>query len=153
MGLPEDDTGFPCSTGFPHCVCSRNPSVLVHQLASLWEAVFSFSEYFWRLKCICPFHDGLITSTPALTVLSVWPKTACLLPHAPRSLFTRLCPGQLFLFLWMKKSSKGNIFWIWNDETKNGRSTKRHQNQQDQKLFGAVDKNVSIASNGEYFEV
>ena len=29
--------------------CSRNPSVSVYQLALLWEAVFSFSEYFLHI--------------------------------------------------------------------------------------------------------
>ena len=58
--------------------CSRNPSVSVYQLAMLWEAAFSFSDFFfWRLfQCVCPFHVGDLGAhlpTPRWVFSSFWP--------------------------------------------------------------------------------
>ena len=44
----------------------------------------------------------------------------------------------------MKKVLKGKRFADVEEGRKNGRSTKRHQNQRIQKLFRAVGKTVSI---------
>ena len=59
------------------------------------------------------------------------------------------------LFPQMKKILKGKCFADVEDvRQKNGRSSKRHQNQQLLKLFSAVEKSLNrcIASKGEYFE-
>ena len=75
------------------------------------------------------------------------------LPYSPD-----LTPSDFFLFPQMKKVLKGQCFAV--EEVKqtnkqNGKSTKRHQNRQAQKLFWAVEKKSlyrCIASYGEYFE-
>ena len=70
--------------------CSRNPSVPVYELALLWEAAFSSSEYFLKTQRICPFHDGWLTSAPAHTTLSVQFLTKIgmtPMPHPPYWLF------------------------------------------------------------------
>ena len=94
---------------------SRNPSASVYQLALVWEAVFDFSGFFWRLfHCICPFHDGWFMSSSAHTTLSVQQfLTKNGWPHVPPSLFTHLVPTNFFHFPGWKKSSKGNILPMW----------------------------------------
>ena len=55
----------------------------------------------------------------------------------------------------MKKSPQGEMFSrCGREETKNGRSTKRHQHRRVQNRFGPWKKCLDrcIASNGEYFE-
>ena len=116
-------------------------------LSLLWEAAFSFSGFFLRVfQHIYPFHDGWFTSAPAHTMLSVqqfltktaWPSclTFPIHPISPQA--------TLFLFPWWKKSSKGKTSSTFckcgRGETKNGRSTKRHQNWQVQKLFWAMEE-------------
>ena len=107
----------PYSTGFPLlCECSRNPSVLVCQLVLLWEAVFGFSDFF--------FKKTLSTGLPILwrviykhmsphraecsAVFDQKQHDAC----APPSLFT--WPTFCFLFpRFEKKSSKRKILPMW----------------------------------------
>ena len=117
---------------------SRNPSVSVYQLALLWEAVFSFSEFFWRLSVFAHFMSDLWAhlSTLHWVFSTFWPKTAWL------SCPTQIHPRQLFfLFPQMKKTpQRETSCWCGRSETKNGRSTKRHHNQRVQKLFWAVGK-------------
>ena len=121
--------------------CSRNPSVSVCQLVVFWEAVLGFSGFFWRLfQCVGPFHDGWFTSTPAHTVLSVQqllpPEGMTPMPHPPV-----LTPKQpFFVFLNEKSPQRGTFCPHGGSETKNGRSSKRHQNRWVQKLFWAVEK-------------
>ena len=74
-------------------------------------------------------------------------------PYAPPSLFTQFYIKWLFLFPWMKKSPQREMFhWCRRGETKNGRSTKQHQNQWVQNCFEQWDKSLDrcAASNGEY---
>ena len=126
--------------------CSRNLCVSVYQLALLGEAVFGFSEFFiledsnhlpilwWATyERTCPHHAEC-----SAVFDQKWHDPCA---HPSYSLnFTRRSNSFLLLFPWMKKnSSKGNVLPKWRGETKNGRSTKRHQNQWVQKLFWAVE--------------
>ena len=126
--------------------CSRNPCVSVYQLALLWEAAFSFSDFFfWRLfERICPSHDVWFMITPAHTMLSVQQFLTKKRPDpgAPPSLFTQSHPNWLFLlwFSWMKSPHRETFCQCGRGETKNSRSTKSHLNQQVQKLFWAMEK-------------
>ena len=91
--------------------CSRDQSLSVRLLV-LWEAAFSFSEFFWRpFQRVFPFHDGWFTSTPAHNTLSVQQfliKNSMIpVPHPPYSPNLRVT---FFLFPWMKKASKGKRF-------------------------------------------
>ena len=57
-------------------------------------------------------------------------------PHAPPSLFTQSRPDQLFFVSLDEESpQRETICQCGRGETKNGVSTKRHQNQRVQKLF------------------
>ena len=59
-------------------------------------------------------------------------------PGAPPFLFTQLCPTeQFFLFVSTdeKRPQSETFCQCGRSETKNGRSTKRHQSSQVQKLF------------------
>ena len=73
--------------------------------------------------------------TPCWVSGSFWPKMAWL--HAPSYLFTWSAPRVMFsLFPQLKKSPHWEMFCqCGRGETKNGRSTKRHQSRQVQKLF------------------
>ena len=150
----------PCKWVFsPLGECSRNLSVSVYQLVMLWEAVFGFSEFFWRLfQSICPFHDGWFMSAPIHTTLSVhsvfdqkWYDS-----HAPPSLSTWSHPKQLLLFPQMNKALKRKLL--------------ADVEEMNPKMAEALKKGVKIdgfkncfkqwkkclnrctASNGEYFE-
>ena len=123
--------------------CSRNPSVSVYQLALLWEAAFCFSEFFLKTLSTClPISWWVVIyeSTPCWVFSSFWLKMAwplCFtLPIHPFS------PGATFvLFPRMKKVLKGKHFAnVEEAKQKNGRSTKRHQNQQVQKLLSSGKK-------------
>ena len=109
--------------------CSRNPSVSVYQLALLWEAVLSFSEFFWRFfQHVCPFHDGWFTSAPAYiphcTECSADFDQKWHDPHAPPSLFTWSCPKWLFFVSLDEKCSQRETFCQY------GRSEKKRQKHQ-----------------------
>ena len=133
----------PCSIGFPLLAeCSWNPPVSVSRL-TLWAAVFGFSEFFGLFPCICPFHDGWFTSAPAHTVLSgqqFLTKTSMIpMPHPPYS--SNLTRVTFFFVSLDEKSPQRETFCrCGTGESKNGRSTKRHQNWWAQKLFWAVEK-------------
>ena len=77
-------------------------------------------------------------------------------PHVPHSLFTESYSKGHFIFVSPdEKSPQREMFCqCERGETKNDRSTKRHQNQGVQKLFGAVEKHLNrcTASKGEFFE-
>ena len=76
--------------------------------------------------------------------------------HAPASLFTQSRLSEFFfLFPLDEKNFQRETFChCGRGETKNGSSTKRHQNWQVQKVIWAVKKSLHqcIASNGEDFE-
>ena len=56
------------------------------------------------------------------------------MPHPPYS--PELALSDIFWFPWMEKAFKGKYFAdVEEAKQKSGRSTKRHQDQQDQKLF------------------
>ena len=70
---------------------------------------------FWRLfQCICPFHDGWFTGTPAHIVLTfqqvLTKNCSTLMPHLPYS--PDLSPRDIFCLPGWKKSSKENILWM-----------------------------------------
>ena len=126
--------------------CSRNPSVSVHQLALLWEAAFAVSDFFfWRLfQCVCPFHDGWFVTSPAHTALSVQQfLTKNGVTPMPHPLYLPdLTQSGLFCFVFPEEKSthKETFCRCGRGETKNSRSTKRHQHQWVQKVFWAVEK-------------
>ena len=65
------------------------------------------------------------------------------MPHSPCS--PDLIQSEFFCFPRFKNVLKGKSFANMEDiKAKNGRSTKRHQNRQVQKLLSAVGKKVSI---------
>ena len=146
----------PCSTGFPTALpqlgeCSRNPSASVYQLVLLWEAVFSFSEFFFKnfnafahfmmgdsqaylqhhAECSAIF-DPKQHDPPAPPSLLTW-------PHLTLSNFFSFCFPR-----WEKCPQRETCYQCGRAETKNGRSTKQRQNRV-QKLFQTVGKNnISI---------
>ena len=146
----------PCSTGFPPLgECSKNPYVLVYQLALLWEAEFGFSEFFWRLfQYVCLFHYGWFTSTPAhipMNVQHFLTKNSTIpIPTFP---IRPVLP--FYLFLLMKKSLKANILLTqkrWNKQHQKhlkGIKIDEFKNSCEQRRKCL---NRYIASNGEYFE-
>ena len=114
------------------------------------------ASFFWRaFQCICPFHDGWFTSTPAHIVLGVqqfWPKMTW--PQCPvLPLHTILPWATSFVSLGEKSPQKEPFCWCGRGETKN-RSTRTHQNWWVQNLFWAVENSLNrcIASKGEYCE-
>ena len=151
-------TGFPCKvsllgahmyhcTGW-HC-CERLPLALVNFLLS--------TQYG------CPFHDGWFRSAPSHTALSVQqclPKRAW--PLCPSLPIHPILPQAFCLFVCLicfvspdeKSPQRATFCWCGRGETKNGRSTKRHQNRRVQKLFWAVEKSLDrcSTSDGKYFE-
>ena len=94
--------------------CSRSTSVSVYQLALLWEAVFSFSEFFLKtLSTWLPISLWVIykhTCLHCTECAAVFdPKRHH--PCATHSLFTRSCPEcDFFGFPWVKKVLKGKCF-------------------------------------------
>ena len=102
--------------------CSRNPSVSVHQLALLWEAAFSFSEFFFENSFNLFAHyimGGLwaYLPTPCWECSAVFDQTRMApMPHPPYSCShpQRLC----FVSPRWKKSSKGNILAMWRSWNK-----------------------------------
>ena len=64
-------------------------------------------------------------------------------PHAPPSWFTLSRPSNFFFVSLDEKSPQREMFYqCGRGETKNGRNTERHKNQQVQKLFWAVEVNI-----------
>ena len=91
--------------------CCRNPSVSVYQLVMLWEAVFGFNTFFWRLNMFAHFMMGYLwVCLPTLHwVLSTsWPKTAW--PPCPTLPIHPISPKATFLFPWMEKSPQRKHF-------------------------------------------
>ena len=119
-------------------------SVLVCQLVLLWEAAFSFSEFFWKtLSSICPFHVGWLTSVAAHDALSVQQfLTKYSMTSTPILPIHAISPLSDHFFVSSdRKSSQREMFCqCARDKTKNIRSTKRHQKWWVQKLFWAVEK-------------
>ena len=112
------------------------PSVSLYQLALLWEAVFGFSEGFWRFNTSARFTRGDLRAhlpTPHWIFSSFWPKTAwplySILPIHPISPCVTF-----FLFPWMKIVLRGKHFADVEEVKQSCRSTKRHQNWRVKKL-------------------
>ena len=123
---------------------SRIPSVSVLQLVLLWEAMFSFSEFFFQMFSTClPISWWVIyerTCPHCAQCSSVFDQNQHD-PHASPSLFTQSHHKQPFLLPLVKKIPQRETFCSYGrGETKNSRIIKRHQNQQVQKLFWAVEK-------------
>ena len=122
---------------------SRDPSVAVCQLALLWEVLFSFSEFFLKTVSMhfAQFMMGDLRAhllTPHCMFSSFWPKPAwSLRPTLP---IHQVLPPATFFVSPDESSPQREVFCPWGrGETKNSRSTKRHQNWV-QKLFWAVEK-------------
>ena len=141
-------------TGFPQLgECPRNPSASIYQLALLWELHSASVNIFWRLNTFASFMMGDLgvhLSTLRWVFSSFWPKmTWPCISHLP-SLVLRN-----FFFPPDEKYCQRETFCgCGRGETKNGRNTKRHQNQQVQNCFEQWKKCLRkyIASNGEYVE-
>ena len=110
------------------------------------ERLHSASVNFCLLfQHICPFHDGwFMSALPMLRwVFShfwskvAWPPWATLTIHL-------ISPGATLASPHEESLQKEMFCRCGRGETKNGRSTKKHQNQWVQKLFWAMEKNVSI---------
>ena len=123
-------------------VCSRNPSVPVHQLVVLWKERFGFSEFFLKTQQICPFHDGWLTTAPVHITLSVkqflTKNDMTPLPHPPYSP-DLILSDYVFCPRW-KILSKGNILPIWKKWNEKWQKHKKNQNWWVQKLFWGVEK-------------
>ena len=118
----------------------------------VWEAVFNFTELFWRLfQHISLFRDRWFTSTPAPTVLNVQQfltkNRVKPVPHPPYSSDLALSDfifvvspdeksPQRETFCWCERGLKKKI------QQKPSRNTNRHQNRQVQNLFWAVEKSL-----------
>ena len=142
--------------------CSRNSLVSVDQLVMLWEAAFSFREFFWKVLSTClPISGWVIyerTCPHHTECSSVFEQNGMILmPHPPYSPEVTL--SNFFLLPWMKNVLKGKCFAdveeVKQNKTRNSRSTQRHQNWEVQKLLWAMEKcfDRRMASNGEYLEV
>ena len=131
----------PCSIGFPLYV-----SVLgthLYQCTSwwCWERLHLASvKFFWRLSTHLPIPWWVIyeRTCPHLNECSAVSDQYQPDPQAPPSLVTGSCTKGLFclfVFLDEKSPQRKTLCWCGRSETKNGRSTKRHQNRRVQKLF------------------
>ena len=106
----------PCNVGFPTIgECSGNPSVSARQVAVLWEAAFSFSDFF--LKTFKVFAhimmDDLWAHLPTLCwAIRGFDQNRHDL-RAPPFLFSWFCSKWLFLFPQWKKYSRRNVSLIW----------------------------------------
>ena len=142
---------------------SRNPSVSVCQLVVVVGSCIQFQWIFFEDSTHLPISWWVIYEhiCPLLAECSAgffpkraWPPCPTLPIHliSPSAIF--FWGGGLFVCFPDEKVLKGKHFAdVERGETnkqKNGRSTKRHQNQWVQKLFWAID--MCAASNGEYFE-
>ena len=118
----------------------------VYQLALLWEAAFSYSDIFLKtLSTRLPISWWVIDerTCPQCTECSVIFDTKWHDPHALPSLFIWSHPEWLLFCFLEEKSPQMQMFCqCGRGETKNGRSTKRHQNWCVQKLFLNSGKNV-----------
>ena len=135
----------PGNTGFPYRV--RVVGAHLYQWTSwcccesLLLTSVNFSE---DSQCICLFYDGWFTSAFSHNCAegSAVFDQKWHVPHSPLHLFTQSCPPKwLFFNLPDEKSPQREMFcWCRGGETKNDRSANRHQNQQVQTLFWAVEK-------------
>ena len=104
----------PGSTGFSRLgECSRNPSISVYQLALLWEAAFSFSEFFAdSFNVFAHFTmSNLLVHLPSTMSVQQFltQNTMTPVPHPPYS--PNFAPINFFFFVsLMKKVLKGKHF-------------------------------------------
>ena len=152
-----------CSTGFPQLSeHSRNPSVSVYQLALLWEAAFSFSEFILKtLSMHLPMMGDLWVYLPTLhwVFSSFWPKTAWPPCSTTPTSFTQSRPKRLFCvcFPGWRKVLKEKCF-------SDGEEVKQKKWQKHKKASKSTSSKTVLssggkkhlrrctASNGEYFE-
>ena len=133
----------PCSTGFPHYM-----SILGTHLyqSTRWlccerlcSASVIFSENSFSTFARFMMGDLQVHLTPLCWVFSsFWSKNYInSMPHSPYS--PDLALSDFFFYFPHEKSPQRKMFcWYERGETKNDRSTKRHQNQRVQKLFWVV---------------
>ena len=140
----------PCSTGFlpllgecsSWCCCERLP------LVSVIFFKHSLSAFAYLMMGDFPAHLPI-----PWVFSSIWPKPSMIhMPHPPYS--QDLTLSNFFFVSLDEKSPQREMFCqCGRGETKNGRSTKRHQNRRIQNLFWAVKSlDRCSESNGEYFE-
>ena len=134
--------------------CSRNPSVSLYQLELLWEAVFGFSEFVWKILSMhLPISWWVIyeRTCPHCTECSVVFDQKQHDPCAPPN----LALSDFFLFPWMKKVLKGKCFANVEDvKQKMAEALKGIEIDKFKNYFVQWKKHLNrcIASNGEYFE-
>ena len=101
--------------------------------------------FFWRLfQHVCPFHHGWFASAPAHTTLSVLKfltkNSMASIPHPPSSprvtsvYSPSTTPRHEKVLKWKHFAHVEEV------KQKNGKNTKRHQNQWVQKQFWAMEK-------------
>ena len=136
-GRAPCSTGFPCQVGVLGTICIRAPAgLVVRGLVQLqwifYEDSFNASAHFTTgnlSECTCPYHAECWAVFD-----QKWHD-----PSAPPSLVTS--PEQLSSVSPDEKGPQTEVFCrCERGETKNGRSTKRHQNQRAHKLVWAVEK-------------
>ena len=139
MRKPELSSGGQASSARwvlhkPICISAPAGFIVRGSVQSQW--IF-FEDSF---QCCYSFHDGWFTSALAHTKLSVQQlltKTTFLNHPA--------LPPQIHPILPQAKVLKGNCFADMEEvKQKNDRNTKRHQNQQVQKLVLSTGKNILI---------
>ena len=140
--------------------CSRNPCVSVYQLALLWEAAFSFSDFFFEdsLKefvhlMMCDLWSHL--PTPCWVFSSFWPKNArTLVPHPPYS--PNLTPIDYFCcgFPEWKVLTGKRFASVEGVKQKTAEALKGIKIDEFKNCFEHWKKGLDshTASNGEYFE-
>ena len=135
--------------------CSKNASISVYQQMLLWDAAFGFNDFFFfgdSFNSFAHFIMGDLPAhlpTPHWVCSSFWPKTEW-------PLYSTL-PIHLSDFFFVsldEKIPQREMLCQCGRGEKNGKSTKRYQNQWVQKLCWALENCLHgcIAANGEYFE-
>ena len=112
----------------------------------MWEAAFGFSDFLLK---------ALSRSLPVSWWVIFFFEQKTAWPQCPTLPIYQLSPWVTFFVFLDEKSPQRETFCRCGiGDTKNGRSTKKHQNRWVQKLFWAMEKSLGgcIASNGEYFE-
>ena len=143
---PESSSGeqASCNVGFSHYlepVSVLETHLYQRPLACCERLCLASVNVFGRLfQRVCSFHDGALWSRlPRLhqVCCRFWPKQDD--HHALPSLSTCSCPELFFVSLDEESPQREVFWWCGRGKTKNGRSTKSHQNQQVQNRFWTVE--------------
>ena len=124
---------------------SRCPSVSADQLALLWKAAFSFSEFFFKtFKVFAHFMMGDLRAhlpTPQWVFSSLWPKTAW--PSCPTLHIHPISPRETFFFVSLDEKNvlKGKHFANVEEVKQNvAEALKGIKTNKLKKTFWAVEK-------------